>query len=226
MKNNLRKTSALLAALMLAVSCASCGKKSSSSDSGTQKTSSKNMVEGPGSNVDISDSDMPYGAKMTEYGTEEGCAIKTYVDSRYVSVEEAVQLSKFIAAVGKNDVAMFEEAVYPASLKAMLNKLKFDTTKDYLSYLHDSLLQYTEGEYEFDYVNSEKYVGEGVYDYSPITDPILAAEPDAEITNKKQLEVDALFDHSNKSIHYRMGSYIIVNILTINGKPYVALDAS
>ncbi|MBR4626531.1 MAG: hypothetical protein IKO47_02285 [Ruminococcus sp.] len=207
MKGTFLRVAALAAACTMLMPAAGCGdkKKGSSSSSG----------------LTISDADMPFGAKMTEHLVEDGYEITTYVDYRYITDEESKKIAEYIAAISRKDGALMEKALYPAGLAYVMNAAGSATSAEYAEYLHNSLLEVTEGEFEFDYIQAEEYADENTVDFSKYDDIVLKADPDAEITDRKKIGLDVLFNGGRGSIHYRMGGYIYIYLYTINGTPYV-----
>ena len=77
-------------------------------------------------------------------------------------------------------------------------------------------------DYSFDYVVVEQYATDEDIDFGRYDEIVFDADPDAKITDRKRLSVDAIDNQQgSRSINYRMGGYIDVYIYTINGKPYV-----
>lgn len=198
---------ALISALALAVSFTGCDSKSSDSSSSAVTASANPVAD--------------YGGNMTKHWAKDGYEITTEVDYRYVTEDEAKKLAKYIAALGRSDGKLMEEALYPAALEYVKNANSCSSAEEYASKLHQQLKQFAGEEFEFDYAAVEAYAGEGDMDFSKYDKIVLDADPDAKITDRKRLSVDALFDGSNKSMNVRMGGYIDVYMYTINGVPYV-----
>lgn len=121
-----------------------------------------------------------------------------------------------------------EQALYPAALKFVIEKNNCKTAGEYVTLLHNQLGQFMnkEGEkytdYSFDYVVAEQYATDEDIDFGRYDEIVFDADPDAKITDRKRLSVDAIDNQQgSRSINYRMGGYIDVYIYTINGKPYV-----
>jgi len=208
MRSPMRRAAALAAALMLAFSAAGCGSKDSSSGN----TSSPSAV----------DPVSQYGGDMIKHWARDGYEITVEVDGRFITEDESKAVAKYIAAIGRSDGKLMEDSVHPAVLKYVLDANGFADAGAYASYLHTSLLQFTGEEYEFEYAAVEKLIDESTgFDFSKYDKIILDADPDAEITNRKKISVDALYDNTNKSINVRMGGYIEIYLYTINGVPYV-----
>lgn len=209
MKYQIRNTMALVSAMALAVCFTGCGSSKDSSSSGSTVSTSADPVAN-------------YGGDMIKHLQKDGYEITAEVDSRYVTEDESKMLAKYIAAIGKSDGKLMEEALYPAALEYVKKANSCSSAEEYAKKLHQQLLQFTGEEYEFEYVCVEEYTDEkSGFDFSKYDEIVLDADPDAEITARKRLSVDALYDGTNKSINYRMGGYIDVYMYTINGTPYV-----
>ena len=211
MKYQLRNTLAALSALALAASFTGCG-SSKSSKSGSESTTASQTSSGIVGQ---------YGANMIKHLSTDGYEITAEVDYRFVTEDESKKLAKYIAAIGRSDGKLMEEALYPAALDYVVKANSCSDAEDYAKKLHQQLLQFTGEEYEFEYTVVEEYAGENDMDFSKYDEIVLDADPDAQITDRKRLSVDALYDGTNKSINYRMGGYIDVYMYTINGEPYV-----
>lgn len=210
MKLSMRRTAALAAAAMLAFSAVGCSSKDSSSDSaGSTKAASADPVA-------------QYGGDMIKHWAKDGYEITVEVDGRYITEDESKKIAKYIASIGRSDGKLMEESVHPAALKYVLDANGFSDAGAYVSYLHETLMQYIGEEYEFEYATVESLIDESTgFDFSRYDQIILDAEPDAEITNRKKVSLDALYDHTNKSLNVHMGGYIEVYIYTINGEPFI-----
>lgn len=209
MRSHMRRTAALASALILAFSAVGCGSKSSSSGSTSTAPAAADPVS-------------QYGGDMIKHWAKDGYEITVEVDGRFITEDESKAIAKYIAAIGRSDGKLMEESVHPAALKYVLDANGFTDAGSYASYLHTSLLQFTGGEFEFEYAAVEKLIDESTgFDFSVYDKIILDAEPDAEITNRKKISVDALYDNTSKSINVRMGGYIEIYLYTINGVPYV-----
>ena len=210
MKNSLKSTLAIFSALTIAAGFTGCGgsKSSSSETSGSSITVSNDPVAN-------------YGGDMFKHLQKDGYEITAEVDARYVTDDESKKLAKYIAAIGRCDGKLMEEALYPAALDYVMKANSCSTAAEYATVLHKQLLQFTGEDFEFDYTVVEEYADESNFDFSKYDSIVLDADPDAQITNRKRLSVDALYDHTNKSINVRMGGYIDVYMYTINGVPYV-----
>ncbi len=200
------KAAAVLSAAVLAVSFTGCGSKDSSSSSAGQ---------------DVKAEDMPYGANMIKHLKDDGYEITTEVDYRYISEDESKKIAKYIAAIGSSKGSLMEESVYPGALDYVMKATGCATADDYASMLHQQLMQFTGEEYEFEYTVTEAYAAGDSVDFSTYDKIVHDYDPDAEITDRKKLSMDALYDHTNKSIYVRMGGYIEIYLYTINGVPYV-----
>ena len=209
MANIFSRSAAIAAALALTVCFSGCGSKSSSSSSAAQTATSVNPVS-------------QYGGDMVKHWAKDGYEITVEVDGRFVTEDESKKVAKYIAAIGKCDGKLMEEALHPAALKYVLDANGCSDAAGYASKLHKQLMQFTGEDFVFDYTTVEEYVDESTgFDFSKYDKIILDAEPDAKITNRKRLSVDALYDDSKKSTNYRMGGYIDVYMYTIDGVPYV-----
>lgn len=209
MRISMRRTAALTAALVLALSAVGCGGKSSSSGSTSATQSAASPVS-------------QYGGDMIKHWAKDGYEITVEVDGRFITEDESKALAKYIAAISRSDGKLMEEAVEPAVLKYVMNANGFSDAGEYASYLHNSLLQYTGEEYEFEYATVESLVDESSgYDFSKYDKIILDEDPKAEITSRKKISADALYDHTNKSLNVHMGGYIEVYLYTVNGVSYI-----
>lgn len=222
---SMKRVLCLITSAMLLTAFASCS-SGESSNSGSEPTTAKNLVG------DITDQkyqdDSVYGAHMQQHFKDDDFVITTEVDYRYVTDDEAKLLAKYIAAIGSKDGSLMEQALYPEALKFVLEKNNCKSADEYVQILHDQLGTFMnkEGEkyddYVFDYVVAEQYATDEDIDFGRYDEIVYDADPDAEITNRKRLSVDAIDDeHGSRSINYRMGGYIDVYIYTINGVPYV-----
>jgi len=173
---------ALVSAMALAVCFTGCGGSKDSSSSGSTAPASADPVAN-------------YGGDMIKHLQKDGYEITAEVDSRYVTEDESKVLAKYIAAIGRSDGKLMEEALYPAALEYVIKANDCADAGAYAEKLHKQLLQFTGEEFEFEYTCVEEYVDESSgFDFSKYDDIVLDADPDAEITARKRLSVDALYD--------------------------------
>ncbi len=211
MRNIFKTTAAVILAAVMLTAPVSCGSKSSSS-----------------SNSVVKSTDIPYGANMTKHTVEEGVAIMTEVDHDCVSLEESKVLSFYIAGIGQGKGELIEQCTDKKLLDYVLENSGCKTADEYAKQLHEEYKNYMlkageeETDYDFTYVVAEKMDGESKKDFSTFDDTIHKIIPDAEITNRKCLYIDAIdIDHGSKSLNVRMGDYLPVYVFTINGTPCV-----
>lgn len=202
---------AVLAAAM-ATAPVSCNSKDSSS-------SSKKILKS---------TEIPYGANMIKHQVEEGVAIQTEVDINCVTLEESKALSYYIAGIGQGNGEVFEKCTDKALLDYVVKNDGCANVDEYAKKLHEQYKTYmiksgeTEPDYDFTYVVAEKMDGEDAKDFSAFDDMVQKIIPDAEISDRKCLYIDAIdIDNGSKSLNVRMGDYLPVYIFTINGTPCV-----
>ncbi len=212
MRNIFKTTAAVILAAVMLTAPVSCGSKSSSSSS----------------TVKFKSTDIPYGANMIKHTVDEGFDIMTEVDIDCVSVEEGKALASYIAGIGQGKGELIEKCTDKKLLDYVLENSGCKTADEYAKQLHEEYKNYMlkageeETDYDFTYVVAEKMDGESQKDFSTFDETIHKIIPDAEITNRKCLYIDAIdIKHGSKSLNVRMGDYLPVYVFTINGTPCV-----
>ena len=112
MKKFFAVTSAAVLAASLAFSFSSCSDKSGSS------STEGNLAGGElGSDVNVSQEDLPYGASIMQLTPDiDGVPIMTEIDDRFLSTEEGTAVSEYFGSFSKKEESLLESATYPAVL--------------------------------------------------------------------------------------------------------------
>lgn len=214
-----KRAAIVLAAVVMTVGTGSCAGKSSSESSG----GGHNMVGGDlGSDVNIAPEDMPYGSHMTKL-TENysGVPICIEYDSNFMTEDEGKLLSAYFSAINKKDAELYNEISFGPIVYEIAAMSETADAKEYIASLYDSIKSYAKEDFNISMLNVT-----GVEDAStPVIDNMLQTlAPNAEVTERKLVSVDAYYDTSeakNCSLYSKSGSYVQIYIYTINGKPYI-----
>lgn len=220
MNNFTKRAAAVLAAALMAFSAFSCGKKNSSSedhDHGNQAGGS------PDENVNLNQDQLPYGAQIKKLlPKEDGVKLGIEYDIRYITDEEAEKLSDYIYALGKKDTALFEESSYPGLLHHLSRLSEAESEQAYLDKQYDIIKGYTNGDFEFNYVQTDScHSPEEGFDFSAADSLILALDPEAEISSRKLVEANIMYDEGRLALAYRMGYDLTFYVYTVNGQTCV-----
>lgn len=220
MKALFRKAAALLAAGALTFSMFSC---SSSSSDDHDHDHEGNLAGGElngDENVELDQ--MPYGAQLMKLTkAEDGVAIGGEVDTRYLSVEEYSKLADYLYAINTKDATLLSNTMFPGMADYMVSRLGSGTTDNYVASLYDNIKSYTGGDFEFNYIQTLdcQTAGSGM-DFSSYDSLITTLAPDAQITSRKCVSCDIMFDNGKSSLSYRAGQNFDIILYTVNGNCY------
>ena len=219
MKKFFAVTSAAVLAASLAFS--SCSDKSGSS------STEGNLAGGElGSDVNVSQEDLPYGATIMQLTPDiDGVPIMTEIDDRFLSTEEGTAVSEYFGSFSKKDESLLESATYPAVLDFRLKTEGNISEQDFIEKQYENIKSYTGVNFEFTYIMVNSVSGSGETDFSSYDNLVRDLDADANITDRKCITVDCMYQDldngGNYSLSNRIGNDVTLYIYTINGKPYV-----
>lgn len=192
----------------------------------------KNNSSGESASV-VTEEEMPYGATVTKLlpSANENVKVAVEYDNRFLTEEEAILVSDYIAALNNVDAELMEQTVYLPYLEDILAYNGISDTETYLSSMHDNIENsYAEGgEFEFDYVVIESCLDEtsdeSLTGFSTIDSAIktLSGE-DVAITLRKRVGLEILFTINGEgsySLKNRQGSSSSLYIYEIDGQLYI-----
>ncbi len=202
-----------------AVMAVGCGKKSTSQDESTHN----NMVGNASEYGNISDEDMPYGAKLVKMTPDaDGVALSIEYDSRFTTADEAAKLAQYISSVGKSDAALMNEVLYPQFFEYMIVSSDAENADEYVQSQHDSFKSYIGGDYDFDYVIVQDQLDTTEMNFDYYDSEIMTADQSAQITDRKCYQVEILLSETGEPLSKFMnGQYANICVYTINGESYI-----
>lgn len=221
MKKFFAVTSAAVLAASLAFSFSSCSDKSGSS------STEGNLAGGElGSDVNVSQEDLPYGATIMQLTPDiDGVPIMTEIDDRFLSTEEGTAVSEYFGSFSKKDESLLESATYPAVLDFRLKTEGNISEQDFIEKQYENIKSYTGVNFEFTYIMVNSVSGSGETDFSSYDNLVRDLDADANITDRKCITVDCMYQDldngGNYSLSNRIGNDVTLYIYTINGNPYV-----
>lgn len=181
----------------------------------------------------MAEEDMPFGATITQIKPDSGkVKIDIEYDYRFMSEEEAIKISNYVAALNSVDAELMNNAVYPGYLDKYVEQTGSADLKGYLELCVDNIkTNYIGSDFEFDYILINDCVDETnqVYaDRFQSMDANLASRyGDLNITDKKLVSIDIMYsipdDDGSYSLSRRQGSDSLLFIYTIDGAPYIVL---
>ena len=222
MKKLIKNVCAALLAAGLMLNAAGCGEKNEYSD----------VIDGMG---DIAEEDLPYGATITQLKTDmnENVRISIEYDGRFMTEEEAIKISDYIAALNSCDAELMEQTVYPGYLSFLCRNSGVENTAEYLSIMHDNLRDsYIGGEFDFNYILTNSCLDESASDdetgfdqLDSILDGIGEGKLSEKVTSRKLIGLDIMYALDEKegsySLSYRTGSDQMVYVYNIDGQLYI-----
>lgn len=221
MSNIMKRFMAAAAAGVMVFCMAGCGDKKNDSSSENAST--------------ITEDVMPYGATITKLLTSASDKVKISVeyDNRFLTEEEAILVSDYIAALNNVDAELMEQTVYMPYLEDALSYNGIADTKTYLQTMRDNIeANFAEGgKLEFDYVVIEGCVGEEEDDsltgFNTMDSALKMLSGDditSKITSRKRITLDILFEidgEGSYSLSMRQGSSSNLYIYEIDGELYI-----
>lgn len=152
MKDLIRRSAALIAALTMTAVLTSC-----SSGKPAESQASGNMVGTPSPGHAVEEADMPYGSSVTVLAPtdDNGLYIPIEYDKRFLTEEEATMVSNFLYAIGTGDSAHVEDTFYPDVMNYYCEMTHSEDPKAYFKALHDNYTSILGEGYEFNKVYIE-----------------------------------------------------------------------
>lgn len=222
MKHFFIKTAAALMAVSMAFSFVSCSdKKDSDSHEGNLAAGNPEAFDG------VSQDDLPYGATVMQLTPDiDGVPVMTEFDHRFLTAEEGTLVCNYFAGIALKDAEMFSGSVYPPYLEFRLKTLNGISTEEFVSGQYDTVKNSVGGDFEFTYIMVTECLKDGEFDnFSAFDNILLDQNPDAQITDRKYLSIDCMYNDltnsGNYSLKNRMGGEISLCLYTIDGKPYL-----
>lgn len=181
----------------------------------------------------VADEDLPYGSTMVRYTASADPSFKISIefDDRFITKEEAIKLSDYIAALNTLDAELMEQTVYPVYLEYLKSIQGAVNTKAYIQDLHDNIQEGSaEGnEFDMDYIIVEEFYDESADDtiaeYSSL-DMLLSdlSGGEVNITSRKMVSIDIFFSMNGEgsySMKARQDSAPRLYIYEIDGQIYI-----
>ena len=116
----------------MAAGTVSCGDK--------EESSGVNLVGGPSAGQNVSNDDMPYGARITELTSDmdENISIMISFDNRYLGgggqdYSEVYLVDDYFDALNRNDVEAVKACYYPNYLEALSGEKSFSSPDEFIS---------------------------------------------------------------------------------------------
>ncbi|MBQ8297957.1 MAG: hypothetical protein IJX77_09270, partial [Ruminococcus sp.] len=210
MKKFIRNTFALLLSGAMLVSAVGC-----SEDETSSYQDEADLVG------NLQEEDMPYGATMTQIKPSQNDKVKIAVeyDYRFLTDEEAIKVSDYMAALGTGDAALMDATVYPPYMQRLCSNNGVSDTQEYIDLMRENLVNnYMGGEFEFTYVLIDEMVEDADEAGFSTLDSILESLGVGEITSKKLVKIDCMYslegDSGSYALSYRTGGNQAVYIYT------------
>lgn len=221
MDKMMKRFMAAAAAGVMVFCMAGCGDKKNESSGGNTST--------------ITEDEMSYGATITKLldTTSDKVKISVEYDNRFLTEEEAILVSDYIAALNNADAELMEQTVYMPYLEDMLSYNGVSDTKTYLQSMRDNIeATYAEGgKLNFDYVVIEGCVDETEDDsltgFSTMDSALQMLSGEdivSKITLRKRVSLELLFTidgEGSYSLKERQGSSSALYIYEIDGELYI-----
>lgn len=229
MNNLIKKTFSAIVAAGCLLSVVGCGEKEKHADMITDDDYG-----------DIAEEDLPYGSTITQLKSSNNENVKLSIeyDHRFLSEEEAIKVSDYMAALNSVDGELMDNTVYPDYLQYLKEANDFTSSTDYLQAMHDNIRDnYLNGsEFDFNFVLINNFYDENDSDeetgFSTL-DILLDSYADSlgkdavtpKITSRKMVKIDTMYTLADDE-----GSYMLSNrteseqgmyIYTIDGQIYI-----
>lgn len=227
--NNLKKAFAAIVAAGCLLGVVGCGDKDKHADI---------IIDDDYGN--IAEEDLPYGSTITQLKSSNNENVKLSIeyDNRFLTEEEAIKVSDYMAALNSVDGELMENTVYPDYLQYLMEANNYTSSTDYLKSMHDSIKDtYLNGsDFDFNFVLINAFYDENDSDDDTgflVLDTLLdsyasSLDKDAvtpKITSRKMVKIDTMYTLADDD-----GSYLLSNrtdseqgmyIYTIDGQIYI-----
>lgn len=222
MKVVLTKISAVLSSIVLMTSFASCGKNSGSGD---EKTTHYNIAGGDvDGDVNVSEDEMPYGSTMRSLKPAiDDIPIMIEFDYRFLSDEIARDVSSYMAGVVNKDPSLMQKATNPTIFEAAMASENAGSPEEYAAAMYDDVKEVVGDDFTFSSISIQGVGDSSSYDFSSYDSFVISTLPDAEITDRKLLELDIYYDtaDSSGSLYTKTGAYVTAAVYNIDGENYI-----
>lgn len=215
MKRFFKRSAALLAGVLFLTSAAGCGDKEESEASDYADRMQSVAAE-----------DMPYGASLAQLLTSQTDKVKIGIeyDNRYLTEEEAIKLSDYVAAINESDGELLEQTFYNPLLDYYMEQSEATDLTEYITSIHDNIKDnYIGYDYEFDYITVDDCVTQDSDDadseFSSI-DTVLKSLGDESILDKVTSKKSVTFD-IEYVITGEEGSYMLSNCTSTSSNMYI-----
>jgi hypothetical protein len=220
-----KKTGAALVAGVFLLSAAGCSSKEEYSDAADEIGS-------------LALEDMDYGASITQLKPAYNDDVKIAIeyDNRYLTMEEAIKISDYVASLNDSDAELMEETFYKPFLDKIVENSGYSDTASYIANMHDNIRDsYLGYEFEFDYILTEDCLTEDDDDsetnFSSIDstlDSLTGENLSDKVTSRKLVTFDIEYHYADTSeasgshmLSTSTGTYSSLYIYTIDGEIYI-----
>ncbi len=218
-KNKMKKFLAFASSVIMTYTFAACG------NGGSSESSSKNDGNLVGYDGNYSPDDMPDNASTILMTKEEsGTPIQLEYISGQLNSDQGKLLCRYFNAVGNKDAATLETCVYGGYFDLLLGKETITDIDDYAAKLYNSYVQFTGGNFVFNYLIQDS-TAEADFD---MYDEIVAAfAPESQIEERTAVNIDAYISSeelnlSSVPLKNRMdGEMLSIVIYKIDGQYYI-----
>lgn len=222
MKSLLKKSLAFLTGSMFLLCAYGCDEKKEYSDEADKIGS-------------MAQEDLPYGATITQLkpSYDENVKIAMEYDNRFLTVEEAMKLSDYVAALNNSDGELLSNTFYKPLLDKICDNSQYDTVDEYIAATHDNIRDsYIGYDFSFDYILVSNCLTEKDDDsetgFSSIDSTLASLDESIvdKITDRKMVTFDIEYRITNEE----GGSYMLSSatntdstlyIYTIDGEIYI-----
>lgn len=230
-----RITAVLAAGALVMCSAVSCGDGKKNSSSGNNLVGGDNVKSG----MNAAESDLPYGAKMTQLRPErdERITVFTEFDNRYFtrteegSYPQIYPIHDYINAVNERSADIMKEAFYPALLEKYCKEAGHeDNIQEYVDSYADSIKKALNEDFTFDYIIVQACTVADPdnldADFKDLDAELESIEPGIteKITDRRIVDLDLYYNvngQNEKSYTTHTGDSIILYEYEIDGRYYI-----
>ena len=219
-KDILIKLSALALASSMLMSAASCGKKDSSSEH-----KHDNMVGNIDDNANADAEDMPPAVVLLTEAIS-GVPLKMEYLDQNLSESEAVAVAKYLYGISEKDGEMVKSVMYDGMADYVVESGQSENIQTFTENAYNYFRDMVGEDYEISYlISAMNYSG---LDYVYYDNIVRNKEPEAEISGRKTVVLEAYYDTENDSgiLQNESDEFVYVIVYTINGQSYVMENVS
>lgn len=183
---------------------------------------------------DIKEEALPFGSTLVSLDPDTNSNVKIAIDydDRFITEEEAIKLSDYVAALNSCDTELMEKTIYPPYLSFLAESNGFSTNTEYVQGIYNTIEQNYTGEgFDFNYIVIDELFdvnSEEESDSFSAIDSRLKTLNDGDaapkISSRKMVAIDIYYsidDTGSYQFSKRFGDDLYLFLYEIDGETYI-----